>query len=210
MGNTESTPKRRRYASPPPPSSPIKIMYGIKRKLTEKEKANQLTTSPHMPMKFDFNNNKEINFGRDPQKNEFVLDSNRTLITSKGKNIGNNALVSRQHGKFIFKFNQWHIFDKKSTNGIIINGKQIPPNSLHPLHENDVIVFGKYKNFTDTEFQYIFTERSLKNEPLCPRTPSPQKIVKHLTRPSQVSLTPRIERTESPESQQSENQFSLD
>merc|ERR1712154_649167 len=61
-----------------------------------------------------------------------------------------------------------------------------------------------------TEFQYIFTKRSVKNEPLCPRTPSPQKIVKHLTRPSQVSLTPRIERAETSESQQSENQFSFD
>merc|ERR1712129_646036 len=87
--------------------------------------------------------------------------------------------------------NRWNIVDKKSTNGIVVNGTRIPPNALHPLEVGDVIIIGRCgKTFADTEFQYIFSQKIV---PITPdvRTPSPQKH-QLLARNSQISLTPKL------------------
>merc|ERR1712129_70398 len=87
--------------------------------------------------------------------------------------------------------NRWNIVDKKSTNGIVVNGTRIPPNVLHPLEVGDVIIIGRCgKTFADTEFQYIFSQKLV---PIPPdvQTPSPQKH-QLLARNSQISLTPKL------------------
>lgn len=82
----------------PPPSTPngaTSVIYVLKRDLSDKEKSNQLTLSPKIPMKFTLSNHGDVvNFGRDP-KNELILDSSRQVAYRK-KQYPNNIMVSRE------------------------------------------------------------------------------------------------------------------
>ena len=98
--------------SPPPPTPPNqasiskqtpisnqtpktpKVIYILKRDLTDREKSNQLQLSPKIPMKFTLSNHTVVNFGRDP-KNQLILDSSRK-VTYKKKQYPNNIMVSRE------------------------------------------------------------------------------------------------------------------
>eukprot|EP01084_Bolivina_argentea_P276196 471239_1 len=189
---TESIPKRRRYASPPPPpSSNPKPIYIIKRNLSDKERSNALALSPNIPMKFTLTKREVVRFGRET-KNDLILSSTRNVLF-RDKSIENNLLISRMHGKFMFRDDQWYIVDNNSTNGIIVNGTSITPNEQHPLDIDDEIIIGK--NVTDTEFKYIFTS---KTTPPTPRTPH-TLVTAHpvVQTPSPLKDTPRFDGSQS-------------
>ena len=93
----------------PPPSTPNhtpKVIYILKRDLSDKEKSNQLTLSPKIPMKFTLSNYNVVNFGRDP-KNQLILDSARKVAYRK-KQYPNNIMVSREV-QYIYQLCQYQL-----------------------------------------------------------------------------------------------------
>lgn len=80
--------------------------------------------------------------GRDNTKVDFVLDSSRRP-----------GMISRVHATILSEGSAWRIRDS-STNGVSVNGKQLPRHGSWLLTHGDKVVFGE--NSADSEFSCLF------------------------------------------------------
>ncbi|XP_058470405.1 E3 ubiquitin-protein ligase rnf8 isoform X2 [Solea solea] len=62
---------------------------------------------------------------------------------------------------------QWTVTDKKSLNGVWVNGKRIPAEEVHQLRLGDSIQLGVPLSGSKVEFDYILAQRPLKDIKLC-------------------------------------------
>ncbi|KAM6915716.1 E3 ubiquitin-protein ligase rnf8 isoform 2-T2 [Xenentodon cancila] len=73
-------------------------------------------------------------------------------------------MISRLHCTFKQKEpGQWTVTDKKSLNGVWLNGNRIPPDETHLLRLGDTIQLGVPVIGTKVEFEYILVQRPLKD-----------------------------------------------
>ncbi|KAG7222745.1 hypothetical protein INR49_026355 [Caranx melampygus] len=73
-------------------------------------------------------------------------------------------MISRLHCTFKQREDgQWTVTDKKSLNGVWVNGNRIPPEEAHQLRLGDSIRLGVPVIGTKVEFDYIFVQRPLKD-----------------------------------------------
>lgn len=82
-------------------------------------------------------------------------DGNMVILPRDGAIIGrkegeysaqlkNFDLISRRHGQFIKKGRTWYLVDFGSTNGCLINDKELEPDVPMPFKKGDVIDIGTY------------------------------------------------------------------
>ncbi|XP_017267264.1 E3 ubiquitin-protein ligase rnf8 isoform X2 [Kryptolebias marmoratus] len=96
--------------------------------------------------------NAEITVGRG-------LDVTYQLLSSSCP-----LMISRLHCAFRQKEDgQWTVIDKKSLNGVWVNGNRIPADEPHLLRLGDSIQLGVPLLETGVEFDYILTQRPLKD-----------------------------------------------
>lgn len=80
---------------------------------------------------------------------EFLTKSNRNPFSNfitVGRAENNDIIlakptISKVHAIFIYR-NGWQIIDQKSSNGTLIDGKQVPAQQPQLLHDNAIIQFG--------------------------------------------------------------------
>ncbi|XP_026174966.1 E3 ubiquitin-protein ligase rnf8 isoform X3 [Mastacembelus armatus] len=73
-------------------------------------------------------------------------------------------MISRLHCVFRQKEDgQWTVTDKKSLNGVWVNGNRIPAEEAHQLRLGDSIQLGVPVNGTKVEFDYILVQRPFKD-----------------------------------------------
>jgi pSer/pThr/pTyr-binding forkhead associated (FHA) protein len=70
-------------------------------------------------------------------------------VTTIGRSADNNIvlsddIVSRRHAVFEWEANTWYITDSGSTNGTVMNGNQIEPQTRFSLKEGDELSIGNY------------------------------------------------------------------
>ncbi|XP_041106573.1 E3 ubiquitin-protein ligase rnf8-like isoform X1 [Polyodon spathula] len=73
-------------------------------------------------------------------------------------------MISRNH--CVFKQNeesQWTVTDKKSLNGVWINGKRIEPDKAHLLSEGDTVQLGVPIEDKGVEYEYVLIKDQLQN-----------------------------------------------
>jgi serine/threonine-protein kinase len=92
----------------------------------------KLANSPH---RFSPQNQSELVVGRAYKKHQPDIDL--------GQYGGVEAGVSRKHGRFLRKSDQWYVEDLGSTNGTFVNGSRIPANQLTAVERGDKIRFGQ-------------------------------------------------------------------
>jgi pSer/pThr/pTyr-binding forkhead associated (FHA) protein len=92
----------------------------------------KLANSNH---RFSPQNQAELIVGRAYKKHQPDIDL--------GQYGGVEAGVSRKHGRFVRKLDQWYVEDLGSTNGTFINGSRVPANQLTPVERGDKIRFGQ-------------------------------------------------------------------
>ncbi|XP_023270700.1 E3 ubiquitin-protein ligase RNF8 isoform X3 [Seriola lalandi dorsalis] len=77
-------------------------------------------------------------------------------------------MISRLHCTFKQREDgQWTVTDKKSLNGVRVNGNRIPAEQAHQLRLGDSIQLGVPVIGTKVEFDYILVQRPLKDIKLC-------------------------------------------
>ncbi|XP_041108664.1 E3 ubiquitin-protein ligase rnf8-like isoform X3 [Polyodon spathula] len=73
-------------------------------------------------------------------------------------------MISRNH--CVFKQNeesQWTVTDKKSLNGVWVNGKRIEPCKVHVLNEGDTVQLGVPIEDKGVEYEYVLIKDQLQN-----------------------------------------------
>ncbi|XP_034017877.1 E3 ubiquitin-protein ligase rnf8 isoform X2 [Thalassophryne amazonica] len=77
-------------------------------------------------------------------------------------------MISRLHCAFKQKEDrQWTVTDKKSLNGVWVNGNRIPAEKAHQLRPGDSIQLGVPVNGNKVEFDYVFVRLPLKDIEQC-------------------------------------------
>ncbi|XP_047430283.1 E3 ubiquitin-protein ligase rnf8 isoform X2 [Mugil cephalus] len=77
-------------------------------------------------------------------------------------------MISRLHCTFKQRDDgQWTVTDKKSLNGVWVNGNRIPADEAHQLRLGDSIQLGVPVTGAKVEFDYILVQRPLKDIKLC-------------------------------------------
>ncbi|XP_029352299.1 E3 ubiquitin-protein ligase rnf8 isoform X2 [Echeneis naucrates] len=77
-------------------------------------------------------------------------------------------MISRLHCTFKQREDgQWTVTDKKSLNGVWLNGSRIPAEEPHQIRLGDSIQFGVPVNGSKVEFDYVLIKRPLKDIKLC-------------------------------------------
>ncbi|XP_019953333.2 E3 ubiquitin-protein ligase rnf8 isoform X1 [Paralichthys olivaceus] len=77
-------------------------------------------------------------------------------------------MISRLHCTFKQREDgQWTVTDKKSLNGVWVNGNRIPAEKAYQLRLGDSIRLGVPVSGTKVEFDYILVQRLLKDIKLC-------------------------------------------
>ena len=69
-------------------------------------------------------------------KAEFSIGKSRNADYT----VSGNNTISRLHAVLIFKNNQWNIVDNHSSNKTFLNGKQIEPDQMYPIVDQDEIM----------------------------------------------------------------------
>jgi len=85
----------------------------------------------------------EVKIGRDPQANDYILDSKEK-----------KCMISRNHATFKFQSEKWYLVDNRSTNGVYVNGKRLASQTPYMLSPGDIIIFGIHEK--ESEFTYKF------------------------------------------------------
>jgi serine/threonine protein kinase len=80
-------------------------------------------------------NKSELIVGRAYKKSRPDIDLGPYGATQAG--------VSRRHGRFVRRGNDWFVEDLSSTNGTFVNGAKIPSNQLTSVKKGDKIRFGQ-------------------------------------------------------------------
>ncbi|XP_033873025.3 E3 ubiquitin-protein ligase rnf8-like isoform X1 [Acipenser ruthenus] len=95
-------------------------------------------------------------------------------------------MISRNH--CVFKQNeesQWTVTDKKSLNGVWVNGKRIEPYKAHLLNEGDTVQLGVPIEDKGVEYEYVLIKDQLQN--VAPFL--------HKTTEQDTEIAPRVKRT---------------
>lgn len=93
-------------------------------------------------------------------------------------------MISRLHCTFKQREDgQWTVTDKKSLNGVWVNGNRIPAEEAHQLRLGDSIQLGVPVIGTKVEFDYVFVQRPLKDIKLhlAKAPPAPKKTKRKFT-----------------------------
>ncbi|XP_034383995.1 E3 ubiquitin-protein ligase rnf8 isoform X1 [Cyclopterus lumpus] len=97
--------------------------------------------------------NTEVTIGRGLEVTHQLLSPSCPLMISRL----HCAVKQREDG-------QWTVTDKKSLNGVWVNGNRIPAEESHQLRLGDSIQLGvPSTSSTEVEFDYIFVQRPLKD-----------------------------------------------
>lgn len=94
---------------------------------------------------------------------ELQLDQSKTYTFGRDKQLEVFALVSRiasrKHFTLSFTNGNWCIIDHESSNGTLVNGEKILPNTSHVLNLNDEITIGlRELNEDSTRFYWKITD----------------------------------------------------
>ena len=63
--------------------------------------------------------------------------------TSKADLVIDQPTVSRIHAELTRQGGQYHVADRSSYNGTMVNSRVLDPNEVVPLQDGDVVVFGE-------------------------------------------------------------------
>ncbi|TNN76113.1 E3 ubiquitin-protein ligase RNF8 [Liparis tanakae] len=97
--------------------------------------------------------NTEVTIGRGMEVTHQLLSPSCPLMISRL----HCAVKQREDG-------QWAVTDKKSLNGVWVNGNRVPSEESHQLRLGDSVQFGvPSTSSTEVEFDYIFVQRPLKD-----------------------------------------------
>ncbi|KAJ3607005.1 hypothetical protein NHX12_026520 [Muraenolepis orangiensis] len=116
-------------------------------------------------------------------------------------------MISRLHCVFRQQGDgHWTVTDKKSLNGVWLNGQRIPAERAHPLQLGDAVHLGVAVAGAKVEYQYIFVRRPLKDvKPHLARVTTPavtnaakRKFGLDETEPS-TSSKPKLYRSSTPD-----------
>lgn len=117
----------------------------------------------------------------------FVLDESKVRY-SIGKSADNDLVidgdpaVSRLHGLLECVGAAWCVSDLKSTNGTLVNGEQLFPGTMWPLHDGDEILIGKTRLLIrDSRGRHDGTTDPVARTP--PVTPGEKRVLIELCRP---------------------------
>ncbi|XP_042359360.1 E3 ubiquitin-protein ligase rnf8 isoform X1 [Plectropomus leopardus] len=99
------------------------------------------------------------------------LFDNTEITVGRGVDVTHQLLsptcplmISRLHCTFKQREDgQWTVTDKKSLNGVWVNGNRIPAEEVHQLRLGDSIQLGVPVSGTKVEFDYILVQRPLKD-----------------------------------------------
>lgn len=164
-----------------PPASPKQVKTEFIEKESDSELLGRLITYSGATIGLNFAlKPPTVTLGRDPESNDIALP---------------NQTVSRNHVRFDWRKNKWHITDLGSGNGTRINGKEIKPNIETPLEPKDEVQFG------DVKLMYIPPSSAAEPAHKLPMTfiiepekeaePEPPKI--EPSKPPVVDKTPSIQ-----------------
>ena len=81
---------------------------------------------------------KEVRIGReDTSAPEFLKDENFSIALSSGYEAVSR--VTKPHGIFKLRGNEWYYEDCRSTGGSLINNKQLSPSKEYPIRNGDML-----------------------------------------------------------------------
>jgi len=99
---------------------------------------------------------------------EFTLQCQETTIGRAGSSdilLDQDTLTSRHHALLKYEDQRYVIYDRRSANGIILNGQELTPEVGYPLTDGDHIQIGEYhlifRHLTSQAQPRISTEHAL-------------------------------------------------
>jgi len=133
-----------------PPIAPKQVKTEFIKKESESEDLARLITYSGATIGLNFAlKPPTVTLGRNPESNDIAL---------------HNQTVSRNHVRFDWRNDKWHITDLGSGNGTRINGKAIKPNIETSLEPKDEVQFG------DVKLMYIPPSNAAQPTPKLPMT----------------------------------------